>query len=202
MAGATARRNQTPPVDALPVQRSGAAQIIDANLLAPSGVKRVALVGVNQAAQAHADILKRLKGVRLVGVIDSDLDRARTFAGHNGGIAAAASLRDLLAAQSLDAIHVLTPGERSADVMRDALGLGLSVLSESPLAWDTAAAEALVHAAASSPVGVLAANHHFLFHPAFVKLAGGGGGPSIGPACEPVRHDRLAAAGYRPVPAI
>ena len=144
-------------------------------------MKRVALVGVNQAAQAHADILKRLKGVRLVGVIDSDLDRARTFAGHNGGIAAAASLRDLLAAQSLDAIHVLTPGERSADVMRDALGLGLSVLSESPLAWDTAAAEALVHAAASSPVGVLAANHHYLFHPAFVKLAEAVAGRQLGP---------------------
>ena len=169
MAGATAR-NQTPPVDALPVQRSGTSQIIDANLLAPSGVKRVALVGVNQAAQTHADILRTLKGVRLDGIIDSDLERARTFAWRNGGIAAAASLHDMLAAQPLDAIHILAPDDRRADIMRDALALGVSVLTECPLARDFEAAETLVHAAASSAVGLLAANHHFLFHPAFAQL--------------------------------
>ena len=171
MAGAAARKNQTPPVHDAPVQRAGTAQIIDANLLAPSGIKRVALVGANQTAQAHAGILKTLKGVRLVGIIDSDLDRARAFAWRNGDIAAAVSLRDMLAAQPLDAVHILAPGEQRGDVMRDALALGLSVLTESPLAWDFAGAEALVQAAAGSTAGMLAANHHFLFHPAFARLA-------------------------------
>ena len=169
-AGATARRNQTPVSDAL-LQRSGTAQIVDANLLAPSGVRRVALIGANSTAQAHADILRTLKDVRLCGIIDSDLDRARLFAAHNGEIATAASLRDMLAAEPLDTVHVLSPGqEQSSDVACSALALGLSVLAECPMAWDFAAAEALVNAASYGP-GMLAANHHYLFHPAFRQFA-------------------------------
>ena len=149
MAKATARKNPAPPGYDAPRQRSGAAQIVDANLFAPSGVKRVALIGANETAQAHADILKTLKGVRLEGIVDADLNRARTFAWRNGGIAAAATLRDLLAAQPLDAVHVLAPEGRRADVLQDALSLGLSVLTESPLAWDFAAAQDLAHTAAA-----------------------------------------------------
>jgi nucleoside-diphosphate-sugar epimerase/predicted dehydrogenase len=170
MAGAPARRNQIPQARDAPVQRGGNSQIIDANLLAPSGVKRIVLVGANSTAEMHARILRALKNVRLEGIIDSDLDRARSFAGRHGGIAAASSLRDMLAARPLDAVHVLTSGEKRAGVMGEALALGLSVLAESPLAWDGATAEALAHAAARCAAGALAANHHFLYHPAFAQL--------------------------------
>jgi predicted dehydrogenase/nucleoside-diphosphate-sugar epimerase len=181
MAGATARKNRALAVSDLPVQRRGAEQIVDANLLAPSGAKRVALIGVTGAAQAHAAILKALKDVRLEGIIDPDLERARSFAARQGSITAAASLRDMLAAQPLDAVHILATVEQRADVVQDALSLGLSVLAESPLAWDVASAEALVRAAAGSPADALAVNHHFLFHPAFKQLADAVARRELGP---------------------
>ncbi len=179
--GATARKSQAPAVSDIPLQRSGMAQIVDANRLAPSGAKRVALVGATEAAHAHAAVLKALKDVRLEGIIDPDLERAMSFAARHGDIAAAVSLRDMLAAQPLDAVHILAPADGRSDIVQEALSLGLSVLAESPLAWDVASAEALVRAAAGSTAGALAVNHHFLFHPAFTQLANAVARRELGP---------------------
>ena len=147
---------------------------------AEAGLRRVALMGAGEAAQAHADAIRSLKNVRLEGIIDPDLERARTFAWHNG-LAAAASLRDMLAVQTLDAVHILAPAGSRAGLIDEALSADLSILAESPLAEDFRSAEALVRAAAGTAHGTLAANHHFLFHPAFARLAELAAGRRYGP---------------------
>jgi len=169
-ADATARKIPTGPVSEKPQGGLRSATRTVPFVGTEAGLKRVALIGVGEAAQAHADAIKSLKNIRLEGIIDPDLERARTFAWRNG-LAAAASLRDMLAVQTLDAVHILASAGARLELMGEALSSGLSILAESPLAQDFRGAEALVRATAATAPGTLAANHHFLFHPAFARLA-------------------------------
>ena len=156
---------------AVPAPRRDAPSVVETTAAQPSGNKHVAIMGVCAAAQAHADALQTLAGVQLEGVVDKDLERARSFAWRNGGVPAAASLGDLLAAQQVDAVHILAPAETRADFAREALSLGLAVLTESPVAPDLRGAQAWARAAEGGCAKQLAVNHHALFHPAFVQLA-------------------------------
>lgn len=99
-----------------------------------SGDLRVALVGAGWwGGMWLADL--PAADVTLVGIVDEDRARAEQAAGaYGGGVVAAASLRELLQATSVDAIIDATPHLAHFPVTLEALELGLPVLGEKPFA--------------------------------------------------------------------
>jgi predicted dehydrogenase/nucleoside-diphosphate-sugar epimerase len=123
---------------------------------------RAGLVGAGHIAEFHLTALRRLRDVEIVGVNDLDPARAGALASRSG-LAALPSLGRLVAAGA-DVIHVLTPPDTHADLIRQALEAGAHVLVEKPLATDPADAEQIV--ALSEKRGLhVGVCHSLLFDP-------------------------------------
>ena len=125
---------------------------------------RVGVIGVGHLGRHHARLLKTLEGVKLAGVADHSLDRAKTAA---EGTQAKVSTkgRDLLG--SVDAVVVAVPTVDHLSVARPFLERGIHVLVEKPMAPSVAEAEELI-ALASASDAVLAVGHSERFNPAVV----------------------------------
>jgi myo-inositol 2-dehydrogenase/D-chiro-inositol 1-dehydrogenase len=108
---------------------------------------RVGLIGAGWIAEEHAAILRRLDGVELVAVCDVDESRARELA---SGAAAYADWRQLLERESPDAVFVCTPPMLHREMTVEALGRGIHVYLEKPVAREIEDAQAIVDAAAAS----------------------------------------------------
>ena len=124
---------------------------------------RVAVIGVGHLGRHHARILSSTDGVTLVGVVDTNLQRAREIAEAHGtaAIEDAASL-----VGAVDAVVVATPTASHAAVATPLLDAGVAVLIEKPLARTVEEADALV-ALAASRGATLAVGHTERFNPAF-----------------------------------
>ncbi|MCP5057404.1 MAG: Gfo/Idh/MocA family oxidoreductase [bacterium] len=104
---------------------------------------RLAVVGVGHMGRFHAQKVKALEeeGVELVGVVDAELERARSVA-NELGVVAFANLSQ--ASKGLDAVIVAVPTVNHAVVVGEALQAGLDVLVEKPIAATLAEAEQLL----------------------------------------------------------
>lgn len=126
------------------------------------GRLRVGVVGVGHLGRHHARILAGLDDVELVGVADSDLDRARAIAGEYGGegLTDAAGL-----VGRVDAVTIAAPTEAHHALARLFLSRGVPTLVEKPLARTLEEADDLVALAAATgaPLGV---GHTERFNPA------------------------------------
>jgi predicted dehydrogenase len=124
---------------------------------------RVAVIGVGHLGRHHARILSSTEGVTLVGVVDTNLQRAREIAEAHGTapIEDAASL-----VGAVDAVVVATPTASHAAVATPFLDAGVAVLIEKPLTRTVEEADALV-ALAASRGATLAVGHTERFNPAF-----------------------------------
>jgi predicted dehydrogenase len=108
---------------------------------------KVGVVGLGWAGQQHIDAYGEIEGVELTGIAGLEEDvRARLVAEH-GVPNDFARWEDLLALEGLDAISVAVPTFLHAPIAVAALGRGLHVLSEKPIAIDGAEAETMVRAA-------------------------------------------------------
>jgi predicted dehydrogenase len=105
----------------------------------------IGVVGVGALGRHHARHLAGLDEARLVGVHDTDHERACTVADELGTIAFD-DLDALLA--RVEAVTVAVPTPAHATVGLRALGAGVPVLMEKPLAGTVAEADALIAAAA------------------------------------------------------
>jgi predicted dehydrogenase len=114
------------------------------------GPIRVGIVGTGFAASAHADALARLPGAVLVAVAGTSMGKARAAAERFGAERAYADYRVLVADPGIDAVHDCTPNHLHADVNAEALAAGKHVLSEKPLAIDSAQTAALAQQAATA----------------------------------------------------
>ncbi len=123
---------------------------------------RIAVIGVGHLGRHHARILAAMPGVELVGVVDTNLQRAREIAEAQGttAIENAASLLG-----TVDAVVVATPTASHASVATPFLEAGTAVLIEKPLARSLAEADALV-ALARARGATLAVGHTERFNPA------------------------------------
>ncbi|MBA3497200.1 MAG: Gfo/Idh/MocA family oxidoreductase [Gemmatimonadales bacterium] len=104
----------------------------------------VGVVGVGALGRHHARHLAMLDEARLVGVFDTDLDRARAVAGEVG-TAACVDLDSLL--DLVEGVTVAVPTPAHAAVGLRALERGVPVLMEKPLAATVDEADALIAAA-------------------------------------------------------
>jgi predicted dehydrogenase len=125
---------------------------------------RTAVIGVGHLGRHHARILASLPGHTLVGVVDTDADRAAQIAAAHG-TQAYADWRDLVG--RIDAAVVAVPTESHAAVAQGLLESGIHALVEKPLTRTVAEADALIATAARTGM-VLAVGHSERFNPAVV----------------------------------
>jgi predicted dehydrogenase len=140
---------------------------------------RIGLVGTGFAAAAHAEALRRIPGLEPAAVVGRSVERARDFAARTGIRDAYGSLADLLADETIQAVHDCTPNDLHAEVNHAVLAEGRHLLSEKPLGRTSAETAPLVRAAAEA--GVVAGvcfnyRHYPLVREARERLAAGEAG--------------------------
>ena len=109
------------------------------------GPVRVALVGCGRISRNHFEAIKRIDGLELVAVADSDLARAQAV-GAEQGVPAFGSLDEMLAAVPSDLVSICTPSGLHPQHGMIAARAGRHVLTEKPMAISLAAADELVQA--------------------------------------------------------
>jgi predicted dehydrogenase len=108
----------------------------------------VGVIGVGALGRHHARHLAQLDGARLVGVSDTDGERARAVAAELG--TEACDLEALLG--RVEAVTIAVPTPAHAEVGLCALERGIPVLMEKPLSATLAEADRLIAAASASGV--------------------------------------------------
>jgi predicted dehydrogenase len=109
-----------------------------------------AVIGCGDVSVVHLQAIEKLAGVELVGVCDTDADRAAAAA-ERYGVPRFADHRQLLAATRPDVVHVCTPHHQHVPVAIDCLDAGVGVLVEKPVAHTVAEADRLIAAARAHP---------------------------------------------------
>jgi len=110
-----------------------------------TGDVRVALVGCGRISRNHLDAIEQVEGIRLVGVADADVARARAV-GEARGVPSFGSLEEMLAAVPSDLVSVCTPSGLHSQHGIIAARAGRHVLTEKPMAISLASADDLVQA--------------------------------------------------------
>jgi 2-alkyl-3-oxoalkanoate reductase len=128
---------------------------------------RVALVGAGYVSAYHARALKTLPHIRIVGVVDTNVDRARELARRFEIPGVFTRLSDMRDAPP-DVVHVLTPPASHARVAIDALEMGCHVFVEKPMAPTAAECDAMIDAAARTG-RTLSVNHSAKDDPVIVR---------------------------------
>ena len=106
---------------------------------------RVGVIGVGHLGFHHARVYSGLDGVQLVGVVDSDIDRAlKASAEFDAPMFAAC---EELLAEGVDAVSVVVPTSAPREVALQCIEAGADVLVEKPIAATIDEAVAIVEAA-------------------------------------------------------
>jgi len=127
---------------------------------------RVGVVGAGHLGKLHAKMLADLPGVKLIGIYDTNSDKARAVAGEFS-TTAFASLESLL--DSVDAVTVATTTTAHFAVAQEALGRGLHVFLEKPITETVEEAEQLCRIAQERKA-VVQVGHIERFNPAILAL--------------------------------
>ena len=132
---------------------------------------RSAIIGTGGIAHAHAGAIAGLAPrIEVVAVADVDRDRAGAFAlQHSPQASVYASADELLAAETLDLVHVCTPPQTHVPLAIAAMRAGVPVLVEKPTALSLAEADELAAVSAETGVPVLTVYQH-RFGPAAQRL--------------------------------
>ena len=113
---------------------------------------RVGLVGYGFGGRYfHAPLIRSVQTCALVGVVTRSAQRRDQVAAEHPGVPAYDSLADLAAA-GVDAVVISTPADTHVRLSRQAIELGLPVVTDKPFALDAASARAVVDLAARSDV--------------------------------------------------
>ncbi|PWG59903.1 Gfo/Idh/MocA family protein [Bifidobacterium catulorum] len=135
-----------------------------------------AFVGAGFMGRVHADAVRRAGG-RLAAIVGANLEESAEAAERLGAERPYGSLEQVLADDSIDVVHILTPNFLHAEQAMQVIKAGKHVICEKPLAVTSQEAESLV--AAANDAGVVAAvPFGYRFHPmvreARARLAGKG----------------------------
>jgi predicted dehydrogenase len=109
---------------------------------------RVGIVGAGAIAQiAHLPVLRKIRGVQVVGICDNDGPKARALAARFEMGAAYDDIEELLALARVDAVVICTPNHLHEAHTISALAAGVHVLVERPLALTSSGAARVLKAA-------------------------------------------------------
>lgn len=128
----------------------------------PSPPLRTVVVGAGPMGARHADAIRRVGSV-VAAVVDRDPVAARGLARRHGA-RDAFRLGEVVTAEGIEVAHLCVPLVHHAAVAAEALGLGLHVLGEKPLA-PTARETAALYALAAEHEVLFCPVHQFAFQP-------------------------------------
>jgi predicted dehydrogenase len=129
---------------------------------------RVAVVGAGDFGRNHARVYQRIDDAELVGIVDTDPERARRVAEEFSSTA----LPDVESLRGkVDAASVAVPTVHHAEVGGRLLEMGIDILVEKPMAASLAEADRLIETARRHG-RVLQVGHLERFNPAVVAVAG------------------------------
>ncbi len=134
-----------------------------------AGRRRVALLGAGYIADWHAQCLQSVEGVELVAVCDQARARAEALARNYGAAGVYGSLEAMLAAEPLDAVHILLPPDLHFAAASAAIAAGVHVFLEKPMCDSSESCEELARMAAERGVRV-GVGHNFLFSRPYEQL--------------------------------
>lgn len=124
---------------------------------------RLAIVGCGAVAEVgHIPAACKLKNVKLVALVDTDIDRAEMLAQRFGVPKAVSSLQNV--ANDVDVVILATPPHIRPVIAEQAFAAGLHVLCEKPLANTSEECQAILSAATKAN-RVLAVAHTARFFP-------------------------------------
>lgn len=129
---------------------------------------RAALVGAGYVSDVHIAALERL-GVEVVGIVDSDFERAFGKTGSHGVSRAYVNLKELLREVQPDVVHVLTPPATHAGLCIEAFAAGCHVYVEQPLATSDEDCARILDASHSAG-RLLCVGHSLVFDPLMQRL--------------------------------
>ena len=118
---------------------------------------RVVLAGAGYVSAYHARALKSLDYVKIVGVVDPDIERARQLAAQFDIPAVYGSIAEAAAAEP-QVVHVLTPPAFHCQLTLEALRMGCHVFVEKPMAETPEQCDQMI-AAAQAAGRILSVNH-------------------------------------------
>src|SRR5580658_7301231 len=122
---------------------------------------RLAVIGVGSFGKNHVRVVRESPRAELRFVVDSDIARAREYAG--AGVPATADFRDVIG--EVDAAILAVPTIRHAEIGCALLEAGIDVLVEKPIAPTLAEADRLIDRAERS-AKTLQVGHLERFNPA------------------------------------
>ena len=111
---------------------------------------KVGIIGCGGIANGkHMPSLKQVEGVQMVAFCDLIVERAEKAAKDFGvpGAKVYTDYKELLADESIEVVHVLTPNRSHADISIDALYAGKHVMCEKPMAKTAEDAKRMLDAA-------------------------------------------------------
>jgi predicted dehydrogenase/nucleoside-diphosphate-sugar epimerase len=129
---------------------------------------RTGVIGAGYIATWHADAIAATAGVELCAVCDVSSTAAQGLA-DGYGARAFTSVQDMIAADVVDAVHILTPPDSHHDLTLTCLNAGLDCFVEKPVAVSASETKALVDAARTAGRS-LAVGHNFLGMPGYARL--------------------------------
>ncbi|WP_182173497.1 Gfo/Idh/MocA family oxidoreductase [Flaviflexus equikiangi] len=113
---------------------------------------RVGIVGLGVMGSDHArNLAAGVRGAALVAVSDADRPRAESIAAELGAAHVFDNGLDMIGSGEIDALIIATPDDTHASLVRAALGAGLAILCEKPLAPTAEEAVEIVALAESLP---------------------------------------------------
>src|SRR4051812_20369488 len=121
-----------------------------------------AVIGCGTISVVHLGAITSLDGADLVGVCDTDADRAAEV-GEKYGVPWFTDHKELLATVRPQVVHICTPHNEHVAVAIDSLDAGVAVLVEKPVAHTVAEAERLLAASRAHPgvkIGVCLQNRY------------------------------------------
>lgn len=107
---------------------------------------RALIVGYGSVSAVHAEALRSISDVELVGVCDVAPER-RDAAECELAVPTASTVEDAIRRFAPDVVHVTTPHHEHESVILAALGAGCDVLTEKPISSDLSSADRIVAAA-------------------------------------------------------
>ena len=129
---------------------------------------RVGLAGAGVMGGNHARVLNDSRSCELVGILDSNLEAAKSLA-TSMHCDAFSDPKEFFESANPESIIVATPTVSHSDLCIEALSQGIHVLVEKPIAASVAEAEAMIRASDRSGA-LLCVGHIERFNPAVVEL--------------------------------
>lgn len=122
---------------------------------------KVGIIGGGAIVQvAHLPVLRRMRGVEVVALCDTDLPKARAIADRFEVRDAFTDIEEMLDYETLDAVVICTPNHLHESHILAALNAGVHVLVEKPLAMSAKSAQVIARAAARGDRVVMVGMNH------------------------------------------